>query len=165
MVRLTAHHPDDLLLTLLADALHRVPEPFTSAPSYAVLLTLLSPSELQFFYMLDTERQKIEEFYLAREKELQDRTAQLRGQLNELTDHRKLLEVSVILPSRTCLSNSCKDRQSSIIHAFGPAAKHPCAILVFQASGASLRRAFDRHLGRAEGGCGSREGSFEAVWA
>ncbi|KAL1712537.1 hypothetical protein EV715DRAFT_213493 [Schizophyllum commune] len=76
------------------DALHRVPEPFTSAPSYAVLLTLLSPSELQFFYMLDTERQKIEEFYLAREKELQDRTAQLRSQLNELIDHRKLIEVS-----------------------------------------------------------------------
>ena len=165
MVRLTAHHPDDLLLTLLADALHRVPEPFTSAPSYAVLLTLLSPSELQFFYMLDTERQKIEEFYLAREKELQDRTSQLRGQLNELIDHRKLIEVSVIQPSRTCLSESCIDRQSTVMHAFSSTAKHPGAILVLQANGAARRRAFVRHTGRPEGGCGSREGSSEAVWA
>ena len=114
MVRLTAHHPDDLLLTLLADALHRVPEPFTSAPSYAVLLTLLSPSELQFFYMLDTERQKIEEFYLAREKELQDRTAQLRGQLNELIDHRKLIEASGKVPPK--IPRATHSRRSASSH-------------------------------------------------
>ena len=165
MVRLTAHHPDDLLLTLLADALHRVPEPFTSAPSYAVLLTLLSPSELQFFYMLDTERQKIEEFYLAREKELQDRTAQLRGQLNELIDHRKFIEASGAFDHGSSPSDLRIDCQSSIIHAFGPAAKHPSAILILQANIAFRCGTFDCHTGRPEGGRRPREGSPEAVWA
>ncbi|KAL1726991.1 EXS family-domain-containing protein, partial [Schizophyllum commune] len=130
------------------DALHRVPEPFTSAPSYAVLLTLLSPSELQFFYMLDTERQKIEEFYLAREKELQDRTAQLRGQLNELIDHRKLIETA---SRQSCtpsaLPQSIRVRFSSFKPMALPAAERSTATLVDQREDADLEKGLPRLSG------------------
>ncbi|TRM56258.1 EXS family-domain-containing protein, partial [Schizophyllum amplum] len=69
------------------------PQPFTTAASYATLLTLLSPLEMGFFALLDNEREKIEKFYVAREKELQERTTLLREQLNELADHRELLDL------------------------------------------------------------------------
>ncbi|KAL1744890.1 EXS family protein/ERD1/XPR1/SYG1 family protein [Schizophyllum fasciatum] len=69
---------------------HRTPQPFTAPATYSELLPLLSPVELNFFKLLDAELEKVEAFYLDREKEMQDRTLLLKEQLNELNDHRKL---------------------------------------------------------------------------
>lgn len=43
--------------------------------------------------MLDAQLDKVESFYIAREKEMLDRTYMLQVQLNELNDHRKLFHV------------------------------------------------------------------------
>ena len=72
---------------------HRTPQPFTAPATYSELLPLLSPIELNFFKLLDAELEKVESFYLDREKEMQERTVLLREQLNELNDHRKLFYV------------------------------------------------------------------------
>jgi hypothetical protein len=56
-------------------------------------LPLLSPVELAFFTTLDEELVKIENFYVAREKEMKLRTQLLEHQLNELNEHRKLFNV------------------------------------------------------------------------
>lgn len=57
------------------------------------LLTHLSPQELAFFTALDAEYEKIETFYLDREKEMHARTKMLQEQLGELSDHKKLFKV------------------------------------------------------------------------
>ncbi|KAF8201829.1 EXS family protein/ERD1/XPR1/SYG1 family protein [Pholiota molesta] len=54
------------------------------------LLTQLSPHEVSFFTMLDAQLDKVESFYLAREKEMLARGRMLQIQLKELNDHRKL---------------------------------------------------------------------------
>ncbi|KAF8966562.1 SPX domain-containing protein [Flammula alnicola] len=58
------------------------------------LLTQLSPYEVSFFILLDAQLDKVESFYLAREKEMLARGHTLRIQLNELNDHRKLFHES-----------------------------------------------------------------------
>ncbi|KAJ7485253.1 SPX domain-containing protein [Mycena latifolia] len=58
------------------------------------LMPLLSPPELAFFTTLDAELDKIETFYVAREKEMQLRTKLLEDQLNELSEHRKLFNAT-----------------------------------------------------------------------
>ncbi|KAF8887598.1 EXS family-domain-containing protein [Infundibulicybe gibba] len=65
------------------------PHPLVSLP-LRDLLYHLSPVELAFFSYLDGQYDKIESFYLDREKEMAARTKLLRDQLNELRDHRKL---------------------------------------------------------------------------
>ncbi|TRM63672.1 EXS family-domain-containing protein, partial [Schizophyllum amplum] len=72
---------------------HRTPQPFTAPATYSELLPLLSSDELIFFKLLDSELEKVELFYQDREKEMQDRSALLKEQLNELNDHRKLFYV------------------------------------------------------------------------
>jgi hypothetical protein len=52
--------------------------------------------------MLDRELDKIESFYLAREKETQERSRVLQGQLNELNEHKRIVQVR--FPS--CIPNS-----------------------------------------------------------
>jgi hypothetical protein len=66
------------------------------------LITQLSPEEKSFFIMLDRELDKIESFYLAREKETQERSRVLQGQLNELHEHKRIVQVR--FPS--CIPNS-----------------------------------------------------------
>ncbi|KAL1730576.1 EXS family-domain-containing protein, partial [Schizophyllum commune] len=78
---------------------HRTPQPFTAPATYSELLPLLSPIELNFFKLLDAELEKVESFYLDREKEMQERTVLLREQLNELNDHRKLFYPKAKLPA------------------------------------------------------------------
>lgn len=58
------------------------------------LLALLNPQELAFFTALDAQLEKIESFYTAREAEMQARTKLLHVQLDELSDHKKLVQVS-----------------------------------------------------------------------
>jgi hypothetical protein len=52
--------------------------------------------------MLDTELDKIESFYLSREKETQERSSALRGQLNELNEHKKIVQVRFL----SCINNA-----------------------------------------------------------
>ncbi|KAF9051366.1 SPX domain-containing protein [Panaeolus papilionaceus] len=67
----------------------RHPTPLTALPLHE-LLTHLSPHEVSFFTMLDAQLDKVESFYLAREKEMLSRGELLQVQLKELDEHRKL---------------------------------------------------------------------------
>ncbi|KAJ7269845.1 SPX domain-containing protein [Mycena rebaudengoi] len=58
------------------------------------LMLLLSPPELAFFSVLDAELQKVESFYLEREKAMQLRTRDLEAQVNELNEHKKLFDAN-----------------------------------------------------------------------
>ncbi|KAJ7666140.1 SPX domain-containing protein [Mycena polygramma] len=62
--------------------------------SLQALIPLLSPQELAFFSALDSELQKVEAFYLSREKEMKERTRSLQAQLRELNEHRKLFDAA-----------------------------------------------------------------------
>ncbi|KAK0474204.1 EXS family-domain-containing protein [Armillaria novae-zelandiae] len=64
--------------------------PYSIPPTLQELRGQLSPEELSFLDALDRELEKIETFYLDREKEMQTRTTALEEQLHELTYHRKL---------------------------------------------------------------------------
>jgi hypothetical protein len=57
------------------------------------LLTLLTPLEAAFFTMLDAQLDKVESFYLDREKEIRARGRLLQTQLIELNEHRNLVLV------------------------------------------------------------------------
>ncbi|KAJ7778279.1 SPX domain-containing protein [Mycena metata] len=69
------------------------PHPYSELP-LGELMPLLSPVELAFFTTLDAELEKIEAFYLAREKEMRVHTELLEQQLDELQEHRKLFEAA-----------------------------------------------------------------------
>ncbi|KAJ6487885.1 SPX domain-containing protein [Mycena sanguinolenta] len=73
------------------DPLRRPPD---SSVSLQGLIPLLSSHELAFFSALDSEVQKIEDFYVAREKEMKARTKSLEAQLRELNEHRKLFDAA-----------------------------------------------------------------------
>lgn len=54
----------------------------------------MSPIQLEFFNKLNAELSKVESFFIEREAEARERSTQLRGQLEELKDHRRLFHVS-----------------------------------------------------------------------
>lgn len=58
------------------------------------LLPTLTPTQRKFFDKLDLELEKIETFYLDREKDARQRSEALRVQLHELRDHRRVFYVS-----------------------------------------------------------------------
>ncbi|KAJ7185647.1 SPX domain-containing protein [Mycena filopes] len=70
-----------------------------SVLSLNALIPLLSPQELAFFAALDNELQKVEAFYVDREKAMKIRTRDLAAQLRELTAHRKLFDAAHTEPS------------------------------------------------------------------
>ncbi|CAA7264392.1 unnamed protein product [Cyclocybe aegerita] len=91
----------------------RQPNPLAALPLHE-LLHQLSPHEVSFFTMLDAQLDKVESFYLAREKEMLDRGHLLQIQLNELHDHRKLfLKAHNRLPWATTIASTIKNK---IIH-------------------------------------------------
>ena len=63
--------------------------------------------------MLDTQLDKIETFYLAREKEMLSRGQLLQLQLRELDDHRKLYQVRNKLFPLTVVLNTFVKTASS----------------------------------------------------
>jgi len=67
-------------------------------PLYAILLTL-PPLHIEFFTFLDQQLEKIDHFYLEREKEAQTRSKVLEIQLRELDYHRKIFLVIGLLSS------------------------------------------------------------------
>lgn len=60
------------------------------------LMPLLPPLHAKFFELLDSELEKIDSFYAEREKEMRDRSEQLKEQLNELGLHRQKYYVSTV---------------------------------------------------------------------
>jgi hypothetical protein len=62
--------------------------PFTALPLH-MLRAELSPKEEDFFVMLDSELEKIETFYIAREGEMQASSNMLSYNLEELLGHNK----------------------------------------------------------------------------
>ncbi|KAF9458971.1 SPX domain-containing protein [Collybia nuda] len=77
----------------MGSAASRIVNPLAALPLHD-LLTLLSPQELAFFTKLDAELDKIESFFAAREAEMQARTKLLHVQLEELSDHKKLVQAA-----------------------------------------------------------------------
>ncbi|KIP07309.1 hypothetical protein PHLGIDRAFT_42215, partial [Phlebiopsis gigantea 11061_1 CR5-6] len=59
------------------------------------LLPMLGRLQKAFFDKLDNELDKVEAFYLEREKEMRARTTTLKAQLQELQDHRRLFHVQI----------------------------------------------------------------------
>jgi len=55
------------------------------------LLAHLTPQEKSFFDYIDAQLDKIELFYMSREKELLVRTGTLREQFSELQNHREFV--------------------------------------------------------------------------
>ena len=66
----------------------------TPPPTLAQVLEHMSPVQLEFFNKLNAELSKVESFFLEREAEARARSLQLRGQLEELKDHRHLFHVT-----------------------------------------------------------------------
>jgi hypothetical protein len=70
-----------------------LPSPYLqarSAPTFEELYKGLEPDEKAFFDFLDSELEKVESFYLAREAEAMHRGEELRAQLRELAEHRRI---------------------------------------------------------------------------
>jgi len=65
------------------------PHPFSSPLPLNQLLPLLSPQEATFFSALDAQLDKIESFFLDREKEMVKRSHLIKVQVQELSLHRK----------------------------------------------------------------------------
>ncbi|KAF9262260.1 SPX-domain-containing protein [Marasmius fiardii PR-910] len=71
-------------------SLSRASSEFSTEPMpLNVLLKRLSSEEREFFDFLDSQLEKIEEFFISRQKELQSRTATLEQQLYELRQHNE----------------------------------------------------------------------------
>jgi hypothetical protein len=66
------------------------PMPVRSADTFKDLYKTLEPDEKAFFDYLESELQKVESFYLARQEEAIHRGKDLKIQLHELSEHRKL---------------------------------------------------------------------------
>lgn len=64
----------------------------------------LSPVEFEFFQVLDGELDKVEKFFLARQKEAVIFSSMLNEQLRELKQHRKLYHVGSPLSLLTQVS-------------------------------------------------------------
>ena len=68
---------------------HPRPHPFSNPLPLNQLLPLLSPQEATFFSALDAQLDKIESFFLDREKEMAKRSHLIKVQVQELSLHRK----------------------------------------------------------------------------
>ena len=68
--------------------------PSPNPPTLAQVLEPMSPIQLEFFNKLNAELSKVDSFFNEREAEDRARSLQLRGQLEELKDHRRLFHVT-----------------------------------------------------------------------
>ena len=91
---------DVYLLYFLVISSHSVTSfPTTHPPTLAEVLEPMSPIQLEFFNKFNAELSKVESFFIERESEARERSMQLRGQLEELKDHRRLFHVSSLFIS------------------------------------------------------------------
>ncbi|PPQ97841.1 LOW QUALITY PROTEIN: hypothetical protein CVT26_012937 [Gymnopilus dilepis] len=72
---------------------------YSAPPPLHEVLAHLTPQEKAFFTLLDSQLDKVESFYMAREKEMLARGRILQQQLEELRDHRKLFQESTLRKS------------------------------------------------------------------
>ncbi|WVQ84502.1 hypothetical protein IAT38_006654 [Cryptococcus sp. DSM 104549] len=78
-------------MTLPSPALgHRSPASSRPPETFEDLYNSLEEDEAAFFDLLERELDKVETFYVAREEEAKARARELRAQLRELAEHRKL---------------------------------------------------------------------------
>jgi len=70
----------------------RFTTPLAELPLHEIV-TQFTPQESAFFAMLDAQLDKVESFYLAREKEMVTRGVLLLNQLEELKENRKMFLV------------------------------------------------------------------------
>jgi hypothetical protein len=73
-------------------------DPSASLPLHKII-TQLTPQELAFFSMINAQLDKVESFYLAREKEMMARSFVLLNQLKDLIDHRDVFVCRFLYPS------------------------------------------------------------------
>jgi hypothetical protein len=73
-------------------------DPSANLPLHKII-TQLSPQELAFFSMIDAQLDKVESFYLAREKEMVARSFMLLNQLKDLKVHRDVFVCRFPFPS------------------------------------------------------------------
>ena len=73
-------------------------DPSASLPLHKIIAQL-TPQELAFFSMIDAQLDKVETFYLAREKEMVARSLVLLNQLKDLKDHRDVFVCRFLFPS------------------------------------------------------------------
>jgi SPX domain len=57
----------------------------------------LAPTERDFFNSLDFELAKVDQFFIARERDALIKVSALRGQMQELKQHHKLFHVSTFI--------------------------------------------------------------------
>ena len=104
-----------MLTTDTGNSVHPSRRPSSPAPLH-VLLTRLSPEEAAFFSKLDGELDKVEAFYLAREKEMQARAKVLREQLEELKGHRLLVQVCGFTQDLVSRADMSDDRRRKAVN-------------------------------------------------
>ena len=86
---------DVYLLSFLVISSHSLTSSLTThPPTLAEVLEPMPPIQLEFFNKFNAELSKVESFFIEREAEARERSMQLRGQLEELKDHRRLFHVS-----------------------------------------------------------------------
>ena len=85
--------PPRKVATLTDDSLGSDRAPATLAELYYTL----SPLERDFFNCLDLELAKVDQFFVARARDVQMKASALRGQLQKLELHRKLFHVRAFL--------------------------------------------------------------------
>ena len=83
-------------------------DPSANLPLHKII-TQLTPQELAFFSMIDAQLDKVESFYLAREKEMVARSFVLLNQLKDLKDHRDVFVSRFLFPSLSYDYNSMVD--------------------------------------------------------
>jgi SPX domain len=69
------------------------------------ILEPMSSVQLEFFNKFDLEISKVEHFFIEREAEARVRSLELREQLEELKDHRRLFHVISLQSSHVCAAD------------------------------------------------------------
>lgn len=130
--------------------------PAKSAPSFAELYATLEPDEKAFFDFLESELQKVEKFYLARQKDAAKRGNDIQQQLDELAKHRKLYHASYPGPVP-----KWETKVERFLPAAGSAAAH--ATVAGIASAAQRLHRHSRDGGGRNEGAGGEEGEKAAA--
>ena len=109
----------------------------------AQALEHLSPVQLAFFDKLNAELSKVESFFIDREGEGRTRSLQLREQLEELKDHRRLFHVTESFVSLLCAA----DWMISLTKHAHPENQPPLSFNLLSFPGSNASKRLSRVLG------------------
>lgn len=108
---LSFHRPAKSVSSRFGGAVGKPTNPLAALPLQDVLMQL-SPLELAFFNHLDAQLEKVELFYLTREKEAEEKGKLLESQIQELMEHRKIfLEANGKVPWAAALTSALKPKR------------------------------------------------------